>query len=108
MDSHLINSKAIVRAGLVGGLVGGITIWIYEAVVWVGIQHLLPLSGIPPNATRLVFGKAFQQAIGFWAYLLGTGIHFFFAFVWGILFAAMWRPLDGAAMRRHFLRYLTR
>ena len=47
----------MVRAGLLGGLVGGVTIWIYEATVWVGAQHLMPLGGIPANATALVFGK---------------------------------------------------
>ena len=86
-------AKAIIRAGLIGGLVGGVTIWIYEAVVWVGAQHLMPLSGIPPNATGLVFGKPFQQAIGGWAYLLGTSIHFGFALGWGVLFALMWPRL---------------
>jgi hypothetical protein len=86
-------AKAIIRAGLIGGMVGGVTIWIYEALVWVGAQHLLPLSGIPPNATGLVFGKRFQEAIGGWAYLLGTGIHFGFAIAWGILFAAIWPQL---------------
>jgi hypothetical protein len=33
----------VLRAGLIGGLVGGVTIWMYEAVVWVGVQHLMPL-----------------------------------------------------------------
>ncbi len=82
--------RKIIRAGLIGGLAGGVTIWIYEALVWVGAQHLMPLSGIPPNATGLVFGKHFQQAIGVWAYALGTSIHFGFAVVWGVLFAMMW------------------
>lgn len=85
--------KAITRAGLIGGLIGGAVIWIYEALVWVGAQHLMPLSGIPPNATGLVFGKHFQQEIGVFAYVLGTGIHFFFAIMWGILFAATWPAL---------------
>ncbi len=84
------SARAIIRAGLIGGLVGGVTIWIYEAVVWVGAQHLMPLSGIPPNATGLVFGKKFQQAIGMWAYPFGASIHFGFALVWGVLFAAIW------------------
>jgi Na+/proline symporter len=79
-----------VRAGLIGGLVGGVTIWIYEAVVWVGIQHLMPLGGIPSNATGLVFGKATQESLGLAAYLLGTAIHFAFCFAWGVLFAALW------------------
>jgi hypothetical protein len=82
--------SAILRAGVIGGLVGGTVIWIYEALVWVGAQHLMPLSGIPPNATGLVFGKSFQVAIGGWAYLLGIGIHFGFAIIWGVVFAAIW------------------
>ena len=40
-------SGQIVRAGLLGGLVGGLVIWIYEAIVWVGVQHLMPMAGIP-------------------------------------------------------------
>ena len=80
----------IVRAGLSGGLVGGVSIWIYEAVVWVGIQRLMPLGGIPRNSTDLVFGKAAQELLGAFAYILGTGIHFFLCFVWGVLFAFTW------------------
>ncbi len=79
-----------VRAGLIGGLVGGVSIWIYEAIVWVGVQRLMPLAGIPRNATGLVFGRAVQESLGPLAYLLGTGIHFFFCFVWGVLFAFIW------------------
>jgi len=82
--------KATIRAGVAGGLTGAVCIWIYEALIWVGAQHLMPLAGIPRNATGLVFGKAVQDALGVWAYLLGTGIHFFFAIGWGILFAAIW------------------
>ena len=97
-QAHLSNSeqpgkRTTLRAGLLGGLVGGIVIWIYEALVWVGAQHLMPLSGIPPNATGLVFGKHFQLAIGAWAYLLGACIHFSFALAWGVLFAVLWPHL---------------
>jgi hypothetical protein len=79
-----------VRAGLIGGLAGGVSIWIYEAIVWVGVQRLMPLGGIPRNATGLVFGRAVQEALGALAYIVGTGIHFFFCFVWGVLFAFLW------------------
>ena len=79
-----------VRAGLLGGLIGGVCIWIYEAVVWVGAQHMTPLSGIPRNATGLVFGKEAQDSLGAFAYILGTGIHFTFRFAWGVLFAFAW------------------
>jgi hypothetical protein len=84
------NVADTVRAGLIGGLAGGVCIWIYEALVWVGVQRLMPLGGIPRNATGLVFGKAVQESLGAFAYILGTGIHFFFCFVWGVLFAFAW------------------
>lgn len=51
---------------------------------------MLPLATIPANATGLVFGRAFQQALGLWATLLGTCIHFAFAGLWGVGFAAVW------------------
>lgn len=82
--------NATLRAGAMAGLAGGIIIWIYEALIWVGAQHLMPLAGIPRNATGLVFGKAFQESIGFGAYVIGTGVHFVFAMGWGVLFAMIW------------------
>ncbi|MFM0010366.1 hypothetical protein [Paraburkholderia sediminicola] len=84
------NRMAMVRAGVIGGLVGAVIIWIYEALIWVGAQHLMPLAGIPRNATGLVFGKQVQESLGVWAYIVGTGIHFVFASAWGVLFAAIW------------------
>lgn len=78
------------RAGLIGGLLGGVIIWIYEAIVWVGIQHLMPLAGIPRNATGLVFGKGVQDELGAISYVVGTGIHFVFALAWGVVFALIW------------------
>jgi hypothetical protein len=84
------DSKATLRAGVAGGLTGAVIIWIYEALVWVGAQHLMPLAGIPRNATGLVFGQDVQEAIGIWAYVVGTAIHFVFAIAWGVLFAAIW------------------
>jgi hypothetical protein len=79
-----------IRSGLLGGLAGGVIIWCYEAIVWVGIQHLMPLAGIPRNATGLVFGKEVQDSLGAAAYVVGTGIHFVFALAWGVVFAFMW------------------
>lgn len=81
---------AMLRAGVAGGLAGGVLIWIYEALVWVWAQGLMPLAGIPRNATGLVFGRAVQDGLGAGAYAVGTGIHFFFCLVWGVLFAAIW------------------
>lgn len=82
--------NAMIRAGVIGGLVGAVIIWIYEALIWVGAQHLMPLAGIPRNATGLVFGKQVQESLGIWAYVVGTGIHFVFATAWGVLFATIW------------------
>jgi len=82
--------KSVLQAGLKGGLLGGVTIWIYEAVVWVGAQHLLPLAGIPRNATGLVFGSDVQASLGLLASVIGTLIHFLFAVFWGVLFACIW------------------
>jgi hypothetical protein len=83
-------TASAIRAGLIGGLAGGVVIWIYEALVWVGVQHLMPLAGIPRNATGLVFGKEVQEQLGTAAYFVGTGIHFLFALAWGVLFALLW------------------
>ena len=89
MTGALAKTGAI-SAGVLGGLTGGASIWIYEAIVWVGIQHQMPLAGIPANATGLVFGKAFQASLGLGAHVLGTLIHFVFAMAWGVLFASIW------------------
>jgi len=90
---HLPSLSAAVSAGVPGGLLGGVCIWIYEAVVWVGAQHLLPLAGIPANAVGLIFGKAVQSALGPLAMILGTGVHFTFAVLWGVGFALIWPAL---------------
>jgi hypothetical protein len=82
--------RAQIAAGLQGGLVGAVVIWLYEAVVWVGVQHQMPLSGIPSNAVGLVFGKPVQVGLGPLSYILGTAIHFIFALGWGVLFALIW------------------
>ncbi len=90
----------IVSAGLLGGLVGGVSIWIYEAIVWVGVTRLMPLAGIPRNATGLVFGKEVQDSLGPFAYILGKGIHFFFCFAWAALFAYLGPICGSGVMRR--------
>lgn len=82
--------KAALQAGIIGGLAGGVIIWIYEALVWVGVQHMMPLAGIPRNATGLVFGAGVQNSLGAMAYVVGTAIHFFFSMAWGALFAWIW------------------
>lgn len=88
--SSATDRKTAIQAGIRGGLIGGVIIWIYEAIVWVGVQHQMPLAGIPRNATGLVFGADVQEALGLIAHVVGTGIHFFFSIAWGVLFALVW------------------
>lgn len=88
--------RALILAGATGGLIGGIAIWIYEAVVWAGIQHLLPLGAIPANAAGLALGPAWQAMPG--AALLGMAIHFGFAAAWGAAFALAWPALCRAGV----------
>lgn len=80
-ESRRAPQALIARIGLgaSAGLVGGVMIWIYEALVWGGAQYLLTIAAIPANATGLVLGKAVQASLGPWAYVLGTMIHFAFA-----------------------------
>ena len=85
-----VTKQDTIRIGAIAGISGGIVIWIYEALVWVGVQHLMPLAGIPRNATGLVFGKDVQESLGALAYVVGTGIHFVFAIAWGVGFAFIW------------------
>jgi len=85
--------SAVMWAGASGGLLGGVCIWIYEAVVWVGAQHLLPLAGVPANAVGLIFGKALQTTLGPLAMIFGTAVHFAFAGLWGVGFALIWPAL---------------
>jgi len=92
-DDHFIDRGAIIRAGIFGGFVGAMVIWVYEALVWVGVQNMMPLAGIPRNATGLVFGRAVQDGLGAGSYLVGTAIHFAFALAWGVLFAFIWPGL---------------
>ena len=98
-----IELRETVRAGLLGGLVGGVIIWIYEAIVWVGVQHLMPMAGIPRNATGLVFRKDVQDSLGALAFVVGTGIHFFFALAWAWPLRWRGRCSPVAAMRRRWL-----
>lgn len=62
------------RAGLVGGMVGGVSIWLYEALIWVGVQKIMPFVNIPKNAVGLIFCQATQTSLGGIAYVLGTAL----------------------------------
>jgi uncharacterized membrane protein YagU involved in acid resistance len=80
------------RAGVIGGLVGALTSWIYELVVWVRLLHLTSVSGIAENTAVLSFGPA-VRSLAAGALVLGVAIHFLTAVIWGILFALIWPAL---------------
>ncbi len=85
-------SAAQLRAGVAGGLVGALTSWVYELLVWVRLLHLTSAYGIAENTAVLSFGPAIRQ-LGIWAFVLGVGIHFLTAVLWGIAFALLWPAL---------------
>jgi hypothetical protein len=87
-----VKFSAQLRAGVVGGLVAGVTSWIYELVVWVRLLHLTSVYGIAENTAVLSFGPGIRS-LGAGALTLGVGIHFLTAVVWGILFALIWPAL---------------
>ncbi len=84
--------NAKLRAGVLGGLVGAATSWIYELIVWVRLLHLTSAYGIAENTAVLSFGTGIRR-LGAGAFALGVGIHFLTAVVWGIVFALIWPAL---------------
>lgn len=86
--------KALVAAGLMGGLVGGVTIWLYEIVDQSWLRKVATPYQIAENTAVLVFGPKIRD-FGVLAFLLGVAIHFATALVWGVLFALIWPVLRG-------------
>ena len=84
--------SSTVSIGLRAGLVGSITIWVYELVVFCVAMHTSTASGVVEHTALLVFGPAIlarpQAAFG-----LGALIHCATGVAWGIVFAAIWPAL---------------
>ena len=78
-----------VLAGLAGGLVGGVTIWIYKLVVQGWLLKLSTPYQIVENTAVLCFGPS-VRALGPAAFALGVAIHFATALAWGVVFALIW------------------
>jgi hypothetical protein len=77
---------------VVAGLVGAVTSWLYELIVWVHLLHLTSVAGIAENTAVLSFGSSIRT-LGAGALALGVAIHFLTAVSWGILFAFIWPAL---------------
>jgi hypothetical protein len=84
--------SAQLRAGVAGGVVGAVTSWLYELIVWVRLLHLTSAYGIAENTAVLSFGTGIRS-LGAAAFALGVGIHFLTAVIWGIGFALIWPAL---------------
>jgi hypothetical protein len=84
--------SATLRAGVIGGVVGAVTSWLYELIVWVRLLHLTSAYGIAENTAVLSFGPGIRS-LGAMAFALGVCIHFLTAVIWGILFALIWPAL---------------
>ena len=80
------------RAGIVGGVVGAVSSWLYELIVWVHYLHLTTVRGIAENTAVLSFGPGIR-GLGAGAVALGVAIHFLTAVIWGVLFAFIWPAL---------------
>jgi len=63
------------RAGLLGGVVGALTSWIYELIVWVRLLHLDQRLRHRENTAVLSFGPRIRS-LGATAFALGVCIHF--------------------------------
>jgi len=83
---------ARLRAGAVAGVIGALTSWLYELIVWVHYLHLTTVAGIAENTAVLSFGPGIRS-LGAGALAIGVAIHFVTAVIWGILFAYLWPAL---------------
>jgi len=85
-------ARGAISAGLLGGLTGGVTIWIYEEVVQAWLMKTAAPYAIVENTAVLCFGPA-VRALGPGAFALGVVIHFATALAWGLTFAFLWPAL---------------
>ncbi len=83
---------ARLRAGAIAGVIGALTSWLYELIVWVHYLHLTTVPGIAENTAVLSFGPGIRS-LGAGALAIGVAIHFVTAVIWGILFAYLWPAL---------------
>jgi len=79
-----------VCVGAIAGFVGGVTIWLYELIVWVHFLKIRTVRGLLENTAVLAFGHAADAWRPPLALLVSTCVHFLTACAWGIAFAWIW------------------
>ena len=84
--------RATLKAGLLGGLVGGVTIWLYEIVDQSIFRKVATPYQIGENTAVLALGPDIRS-LGAGAFALGAAIHLATALAWGVLFAFLWPSL---------------
>ena len=82
-----------IGVGVVAGLLGGVTIWIYELVVWVHFLRLRSVLGLLENSALLAFGERASQWPHAVTLAVSGAVHFVTAAMWGIGFACIWPAL---------------
>lgn len=88
-----MQTSAQIRIGALAGLVGGLTIWAYELVVWVHYLHLRTVRGLFENSAALAFGPSANAWPVPMALVVSALVHFATAMVWGVLFSVSWPAL---------------
>lgn len=83
---------AIVRQGLIAGLVGAFTIWLYEFVVLYLMLQNTSLPGLVQHTALLLLGPGPLSSGGL-GFAIGTVVHCLTAIAWALLFAAIWPSL---------------
>lgn len=81
------------RAGAIAGFIGGVTIWLYEIVVWVHLLQIRTMQGLFENSAVLAFGPAASAWPEPLPLIASALVHFVTAIIWGVLFALLWPPL---------------
>ncbi len=83
----------VLRIGLIAGVAGSITIWIYEYFVLFKLLHQSDTAaGVVRHTALLVFGPG-PLSSGNSGFMLGALIHCVTGVVWAIAFAAIWPSL---------------
>ena len=79
----------LVMIGLIAGLVGSVTIWLYEYVVLYRLLHQGTLAGVVQHTALLVFGPG-DLSSGVTGFVLGAIVHCATGITWAMLFALTW------------------
>ena len=90
--SPFLAERRKLRQGMVAGLVGGFTIWVYEFFVLYVFLKSTTVAGIVQHTAQLLLGSGILR-YGVLAFVIGLVVHTLTAIVWAVLFAFVWPQL---------------